>query len=398
MQASSCRTAAGCLAAAAFIIAAACGGSKNPVTPAPVTCTYTVTAPGTQVPAAGQAITVHVDTAASCAWTARAGTAWVSLSATSGSGPADIVATVTANDDSAERVATLTVADKEVAVRQSGRTTTPSCSFALSSGSSTFGADGGRGHVTVQTTAGCAWAATALAPWITLRVASGSGPGEIEYDVAPFDGTAQRDTRIVVGQAFFAVRQDPPVPGPCTYLVNPTSTSLHWHGSPGDGFDVQVTTGARCSWTAAPGAPWIEMLSGAAVTGSGAARVRINAYTQSTTRSAPLMVRWPTDTAGQNVWITQQGCYYAISVTTAAPPAAGGRFRVSVFGTPVSVDCSLGCPWTAAANAPWLHIVGATSRAGDDDMSYDVDANTTGAPRTGTLTIAGITLTVTQGT
>jgi hypothetical protein len=384
--------------AAIYLVASACGGNKNPIepTPPPSTCTYTLSAAVVQADAAGQSISVRIETAAACTWTARAAASWVTLSPTSGSGPADIVMTVAANDATVERSMTVTIADRELTLRQRAKAA-PSCAYALESGSSTFGPEGGRGRVSVKTEGGCAWTARSESPWITLRVSSGIGPGEIEYDVAPYDGTAQRQTAITVEGASFPVRQDPPPPASCSYNVDPTSTSLHWHGSVGDGFETRLTTGANCSWTAAPGASWIELLTPASGSGSAAMRVRINAYTGQTTRQAPLEIRWPAATAGQNVWITQEGCYYAISLTSDNVPAAGGRRRVSVFGTPVTVNCSIGCPWTVAANAPWIHIPGSTSRAGDDDVFFDVDPNTTGAPRTGTLTIAGRVLTVVQG-
>jgi hypothetical protein len=389
------RAAVATLAAAALAIAVACGGSKSPVAPAP-TCTFAVSVTSAQVPAAGQAMTVHVETAAACAWTARTPAGWITLSAGSGTGAADIVVTIGANEAASERTAAVTIAEREIAIRQDGRTPA-ACTFALESSSSTFGASGGPGRLSVRTAEGCAWTARSLAPWITLRVATGAGPGTIEYDVASFTGTAQRETRIVVDQASFAVRQDPPAAAPCTYAVDPTATSLHWHGTVGDGFDVRITTAGHCSWTAAAGASWLELLTPAAGTGSATARARVGAYTLETTRSAPLMIRWPTDTAGQNVWVTQEGCYYALSITSDAVPAAGGRRRVAVFGTPVTVSCALGCPWTVASSASWLRIPGATSRAGDDDLFYDVDPNTTGAPRTATLTIGRMTLVVTQG-
>ena len=50
--------------------------------------------------------------------------------------------------------------------------------------------------------------------------------------------------------------------------------------------------------------------------------------------------------------------------------------------------------WTANANAPWLHL--STSGIGPTSVQFHYDANTTQAPRTGTLTIAGQTLSVTQ--
>jgi hypothetical protein len=70
---------------------------------------------------------------------------------------------------------------------------------------------------------------------------------------------------------------------------------------------------------------------------------------------------------------------------------------VSVFGTPVTVDCMVGCPWAITNVAPWVHISGATTRAGDDDVFYDVDANTTGSQRTAVIAIGPLTLTVVQG-
>jgi streptogramin lyase len=53
-------------------------------------------------------------------------------------------------------------------------------------------------------------------------------------------------------------------------------------------------------------------------------------------------------------------------------------------------------PWTASANAPWLHFTPANkSGPGSTNVVFTFDANP-GAPRTGTLTIAGQTLSVTQ--
>jgi hypothetical protein len=52
--------------------------------------------------------------------------------------------------------------------------------------------------------------------------------------------------------------------------------------------------------------------------------------------------------------------------------------------------------WTAAANSPWLHLsVPNQSGIGSTNVVFNFDANS-GATRTGTLTIAGQTVTITQ--
>jgi hypothetical protein len=55
-----------------------------------------------------------------------------------------------------------------------------------------------------------------------------------------------------------------------------------------------------------------------------------------------------------------------------------------------------GCGWTASSNAPaWLTITAPASGTGPHTVSYEAKRNT-GPTRTGTLTIAGLTFTVTQ--
>lgn len=114
----------------------------------------------------------------------------------------------------------------------------------------------------------------------------------------------QRQAAIAVEPASVPVRQDPPASTSCSYSVEPTSSTLHWHGAVGDGFETRLTTETRCAWTAAAGAPWIELLTPTSGTGSAPMRVRVGADTKQPTRRAPLEIRWPTSTAGQNVWVT----------------------------------------------------------------------------------------------
>ena len=64
-------------------------------------------------------------------------------------------------------------------------------------------------------------------------------------------------------------------------------------------------------------------------------------------------------------------------------------------GAPVTVTTLAGCPWTATANASWLHITSGAGGTGNDNVTFTVDSSG-GTSRTGTLTIAGRTFTVDQ--
>jgi hypothetical protein len=61
----------------------------------------------------------------------------------------------------------------------------------------------------------------------------------------------------------------------------------------------------------------------------------------------------------------------------------------------VAVTSATGCAWTATSNAAWINITSGASGSGNGTVGYSVTANS-GAVRTGTMTIAGQTFTVTQ--
>jgi hypothetical protein len=87
---------------------------------------------------------------------------------------------------------------------------------------------------------------------------------------------------------------------------------------------------------------------------------------------------------------TNLPCSYSITPQTQSFPANGGSSTVNVAATSTS------CAWTAQANVAWLTITTGTSGTGNGTVSYTVAANNTPDPRTGTLTLAGRTFTVTQ--
>ena len=64
-------------------------------------------------------------------------------------------------------------------------------------------------------------------------------------------------------------------------------------------------------------------------------------------------------------------------------------------GGTVTVTNGASCAWTATSNATWITIASGASGTGNGTVTFSVAANS-GVARTGTLTIAGGTFTVTQ--
>ena len=82
-------------------------------------------------------------------------------------------------------------------------------------------------------------------------------------------------------------------------------------------------------------------------------------------------------------------CSFLISPTsqTIAPAGAPGT---------VTVTAGAGCGWTAVSNAAWISITAGNKGSGNGTVAYSVTADVTASNRTGTLTVAGRTLTVAQ--
>lgn len=83
-------------------------------------------------------------------------------------------------------------------------------------------------------------------------------------------------------------------------------------------------------------------------------------------------------------------CTYSISPVSVSPGSAAGSGSVSV-------TAGSGCGWTAVSNnSSWLTVNSGSSGSGNGTVNYSYTSNTGTSPRTGTITIAGQTFTVTQ--
>ena len=339
-------------------------------------CSYTV--PQTiSISAGGSTGTsVSVTAASGCPWTATSNVSWISIaSGASGSGSGAVTIAVAANSGAA-RSGTLTIAGQTVTVNQAAAAP---CTYSLSSTTLSVAAGGGAtGPVTVTTAAGCTWTATSNASWLSITAgASGTGNGTVSINAAANSGGARSGTLTVANQTV-TVNQAAP---PCAYIVTPLTVSMS--AAAGSGTPISVSTASGCTWTATTTAGWITIVSGATGTGNGSVTYSVQANTGSA-RTGTLTV------AGQSVTISQSApCTYSISPPNDTMDKAGGT------GT-VSVTTQSGCTWTAVSNASWITITSGSSGTGNGAVNFTVAANTTGNERTGTLTIAGRTFTLTE--
>jgi uncharacterized membrane protein len=91
------------------------------------------------------------------------------------------------------------------------------------------------------------------------------------------------------------------------------------------------------------------------------------------------------------VVVTVSACTYSISPTSASPAATAASYTINV-------TAATGCSWTAVSGSSWLTITSGKSgtAGGSGSVNYSVAANSATTSRSGSIAIAGVSLTVTQ--
>lgn len=340
-------------------------------------CNYAIAPTSQSFSASGGTGSVNVTVANGCNWTAVSNAAFITInSGASGSGNGAVNYTVAANATTAPRTGTVTIAGQTFTVTQAGLP----CSYAIAPTTQTFGASGGNGGVNVTTLNGCEWTAISNAAFVTINSgAAGNGNGTVNFTVAANPNTTARTGTLTVAGQTFTVMQDALA---CSYLLAPTSQTVEANGGTGT---VNVTTPNGCAWTATSNAAFITINSGAAGNGNGAVGFAVAANPTAMQRTGTLTI------AGQTFTVTQSGqpCTYTITPTTQTLDASGGTGNVNVAAL-------TGCTWTAVSNAAFITINSGANGSGNGAVNFTVAANSTTTARTGTLTVAGQTFTVTQ--
>jgi hypothetical protein len=167
-----------------------------------------------------------------------------------------------------------------------------------------------------------------------------------------------------------------------TPTISANSQSFTATGGSGS---VTVTVGSGCAWTASSPQTWVTITSGASGSGTGTVGFTVAANTSTTARSVILTI------AGNSFTVSQAGasCSYTVAPTSLTP---AGTTLTGTF----TVTAQAGCTWSASSPVSWITVSG--SGNGNGSVSFNLAANTTGATRSTTLTIAGKSVSVSQVT
>jgi hypothetical protein len=339
-------------------------------------CSYSVSPTSVTAPSTGLNASVSIVTGSSCTWTAVPSVTWITItSSASGTGLASFNYSVAANTSSVPRTGTIAVAGQTVSITQAAG----SCAYTVTPTSASAPSTGTSASVSVVTGSSCAWTATSNVSWITITAGSSmSGLGSVDYTVAVNSGAARTGTMTIAGQTVNISQAS----GSCAYSVSPTNVSVP---STGSNNSIAVTTGSSCAWTATSNVSWITITAGASMSGLGSVDYAVATNTVGVARTGTMTI------AGQTVVVTQaaSSCTYSVSPMSVTAPSTGSNGSVAV-------TTGSGCPWTSVSSVSWITVTAGSSMSGLGSTDYAVAPNTTGASRSGTLTVAGKTVTFTQ--
>src|SRR5262245_48547216 len=284
------------------------------------------------------------------------------------------------------------------------------CTFTAGQPSvNSFPPEGGTGTVQVTTASTCAWTATSGSTFITItQGASGTGNGTVNFTVAANTGTADRTGTMTIGGSAVTITQRGATSQPPPTQVTLSAPSAN---SPVGG--VTVTTSR----------PTLVVNNATSTGNAGTVTYRFEISDQSSfpndpvrtftadgvaqgsgttswvlTRDLGPSVLWywraratngtvTSDFSNVETFRTAGTCSFAVSPTSVSAPTGGGTFSVNV-----TTDAA--CSWTAASQSDFITITSGASGTGNGTVTFSVAAAS--GSRTGTLTVAGQTVTVSQ--
>lgn len=284
---------------------------------------------------------------------------------------------------------------------------TAGCSYAISPTAGVFDAGAATGSFNVITGANCQWTVTSSATWITISSgATGTGNGAVNFAVAANTGSGSRSGTITVADAVYNITQagmgGTCVPAPLTpgqtvsgnlgtgdcaspVNVNARGDRYVFNGTAGDRLTITVTTQVTSTTLSlyGPDGALLAQADGVRLPRSG---IIILPATGTYTIA---LSSFNTGNYMINVSL-QAPCAYTVAPATVTVEAAGGTATVMV-------TTAAGCDWNAVAMNDWIGVpANSNFGSGNGTFSFTVAPNPDATPRTGTLIVAGQTVTVMQ--
>lgn len=353
-------------------------GQTLTVNQAGTACSYSLNSAGQSVSSAGGLLSVGVNVASGCTWSANTGPSWISAtSGTPGNGNGTLQLNIAANSTSSARQANVMVSGIPFQVTQAG----VPCDFSLSANNPVQPATGGSGSISITTGPSCGWTASSPANFITPMPNSGTGPTTVNFTVgANNSGVARSATLTVAGQNL-TVNQNGPL---CTYSLQSVSATIPGTGGAGT---VGVITASGCGpWTGSSNAPWLHYTGPASDSGPDSVSYSVDPNLTGAQLFGTLTI------AGQPFLVTEPPAACAVTLNSASLGpvdqfGSGGPFQFTFTTNPAA------CNVPIMSNTSWLTI---TDLSTPGTVTFTVATNTYAAQRSGTIMVGGQGFTVTQ--
>lgn len=166
-------------------------------------CTYSVSPDYGAFGAAGEMLSISVETESGCPWTANNPCDWVTVNPVIGTGNSDVRVEVAPNEGS-QRSCTLTLAEQPVHIVQDGV-----CVFTISPTIKSFPPTVSTGIVEVSAPHGCPWTVISPCVWVAVAPSTGLGSGHVRVSVSTNLGAARSCTLELAGQLLRITQQGP---------------------------------------------------------------------------------------------------------------------------------------------------------------------------------------------
>jgi pseudomonalisin len=155
----------------------------------------------------------------------------------------------------------------------------------------------------------------------------------------------------------------------------------------GGGGSVAIAAPSKTStWKAVSNTSWVVITGAASGTGSGSVTYMVAANASTAARTGTLTIAGLTFTVNQFA----ATCTYTITLGALTGSSTGATGSIAVMAP-------TGCAWTAVSNVSWTTIKSGATGTGNGTVTVFIARNTTGKTETGTITVAGHTVTIVAG-